>query len=424
MTDWSRRTFLQALAVSIPAVQTVQRSAVLAAPTVQDLPPACRIRTITAGVTLPDIRDLRPIDAALSALTRTREDFKRAGFEVQTIRVSTSPIMAGLDASQRDRALIALRALDQLLQAHDALGSIGPCSVDGRYDAALPPWVAELIRTTGRLNCSIRVASPQNGVYPGAARMAAEAMAALALATPGGIGNFRFAAAAHVPAGTPFFPVAYHDGPDALALGLESASLVEQGVTGAPSSQEATTRLQALLNRALAPIERLGVASAKREGRVYLGIDSSPAPSLDRSIGAALEALMRQPFGGHGTVEACAAVTAALRALTVKTCGYAGLMLPVLEDPVLARRASEGRYGLGDLLLFSSVCGTGLDVVPLPGDTPPDVLGGIVRDMAALAAKWAKPLSARLFLVPGKKAGETATFTDPLLTACRVLSAG
>ena len=42
----------------------------------------------------------------------------------------------------------------------------------------------------------------------------------------------------------------------------------------------------------------------------------------------------------------------------------AGLMLPVLEDPVLAKRAGEGRYGVQDLLLYSSVCGTGLDVVP------------------------------------------------------------
>jgi uncharacterized protein (UPF0210 family) len=135
---------------------------------------------------------------------------------------------------------------------------------------------------------------------------------------------------------------------------------------------------------------------------------------------------MRQPFGGHGTVDACATVTAAIRTLTVKTCGYAGLMLPVLEDPILARRASEGRFNLRDLLLFSSVCGTGLDVVPIPGDTPVEVLERIVRDTAALAARWTKPLSTRLFLVPGKKAGEMATRTlvlDPLIRRNLILTA-
>ena len=71
-------------------------------------------------------------------------------------------------------------------------------------------------------------------------------------------------------------------------------------------------------------------------------------------------------------------------------------MLPVMEDSTLARRAAEGRLTLDQLLLYSSVCGTGLDVVPLPGDTPQETLEAIVRDMAALSIKWHKPLSARL----------------------------
>src|SRR3989441_11886742 len=71
--------------------------------------------------------------------------------------------------------------------------------------------------------------------------------------------------------------------------------------------------------------------------------------------------------------------------LRVKTCGYSGLMLPVLEDPVLARRATEGRYSVRDLLLYSTVCGTGLDVVPLPGDTPADRLAALIADVAALS---------------------------------------
>jgi uncharacterized protein (UPF0210 family) len=90
---------------------------------------------------------------------------------------------------------------------------------------------------------------------------------------------------------------------------------------------------------------------------------------------------------------------------------------------VLARRASEGRFDLRDLLLFSSVCGTGLDVVPIPGDTPVDVVERIIRDTAALASRWDKPLSARLYLVPGKKAGERVEFSNPELTGCRVMSA-
>jgi uncharacterized protein (UPF0210 family) len=119
-------------------------------------------------------------------------------------------------------------------------------------------------------------------------------------------------------------------------------------------------------------------------------------------------------------LQACALITGALKALKVRACGYAGLMLPVLEDPVLAKRASEQRYGLQELLLYSTVCGTGLDVVPLAGDIAPDDLARIIGDVATLAARLRKPLSARLFPVPGHEAGDTVSFNDPLLTACRV----
>jgi uncharacterized protein (UPF0210 family) len=97
-------------------------------------------------------------------------------------------------------------------------------------------------------------------------------------------------------------------------------------------------------------------------------------------------------------------------------------MLPVLEDPVLAKRATEGRYTVQDLLLYSSVCGTGLDVVPIPGDTPVEVVARVIGDVATLATKLQKPLSARLFPTPGKKAGEMARFDDPFLTESTVLA--
>jgi len=154
-----------------------------------------------------------------------------------------------------------------------------------------------------------------------------------------------------------------------------------------------------------------------------VGIDTSPAPAKDRSIAAAIEALTRAPFGSTGTLEACSSITAALKSVSVQTCGYSGLMLPVLEDPLLAQRAGESRYTVRDVLLYSSVCGTGLDLIPIPGDTSPAVITGLLRDVAALSARLRKPLSARLFLVPGKKTGELARFTDPLLTDSVVMKA-
>ena len=191
---------------------------------------------------------------------------------------------------------------------------------------------------------------------------------------------------------------------------------MEHAFASTRAGEDATEKLRSALNEVLTPVEKLANEVAQRERRQYLGIDTSPAPAKDRSIAAAIEALTRTPFGSAGTLEACSIITAALKSVSVRTCGYCGLMLPVLEDPLLARRAGENRYSIRDVLLYSSVCGTGLDVVPIPGNTSPDSINGLLRDVASLATRLRKPLSARLFLVPGKKAGDLARFDDPVLT--------
>ena len=88
-------------------------------------------------------------------------------------------------------------------------------------------------------------------------------------------------------------------------------------------------------------------------------------------------------------------------------------MLPPLEDPVLAARWSEGTYDVDSLLAYSAVCGTGLDTVPLPGDVSEQQLAKIIGDVATLAFKWHKPLTARLIPVPGKRAGEQSGSFGP-----------
>jgi len=148
-----------------------------------------------------------------------------------------------------------------------------------------------------------------------------------------------------------------------------------------------------------------------------MGIDLSPAPSpaKDASMGAAIEELTKQPFGLSGTLTAAATLTAAIRDVKVKQTGYNGLMLPVLEDARLAERWSEGRVSVDALLAYSAVCGTGLDTIPLPGDTTAEQLSLTISDMASLSVKWHKALSARLMPITGKGWGETTDFANPFL---------
>mgnify|MGYP001170043895 CR=1 len=375
-----------------------------------------RVRTITAGVELTSALELDRVATAVAFLTRAKRTFENAGHEVQTVRVAVNPVIASLDPSARDTALEQLRRIDELVAAQGAIFNIGPILTTDRSDDSLVEWSQALVRTTRSISFSTAIATPDEGVLPKVAATTAKIMVALANALPDGLANFRFAAAANIPPGTPFFPVAWHQGPESFAIGLESASVVERAFTSMRTGEDATEILRSALNRVLTPVEQLANEIARSEQRQYLGIDTSAAPAKDRSIAAAVEAFTRTPFGSAGTLEACSIITAALKSVAVRTCGYSGLMLPVLEDPLLAQRAGENRYGIRDVLLYSSVCGTGLDVVPIPGNTSADSICGLLRDVAALATRLRKPLSARLFLVPSKKVGEMARFDDPVLT--------
>lgn len=147
-------------------------------------------------------------------------------------------------------------------------------------------------------------------------------------------------------------------------------------------------------------------------------------PSLDEggSVADAIECLdeVRGVFGGAGSLAAAAAITAALQSIPdIETTGYCGLMLPVLEDRRLAElgRAQNfnDRLSIQKLLCISSVCGVGIDTVPIPGNVTVDRLSSLILDVAALAGRWNKPLSCRVFPVPEGNAGDETTFDSPYM---------
>jgi uncharacterized protein (UPF0210 family) len=243
----------------------------------------------------------------------------------------------------------------------------------------------------------------------------------LAERTPRSQGNFHFAATALVPPATPFYPGSYHTGPGRqFAVALESANVVAEAFEASSEPREAAKALEAALGAHAQMVEAIARRVSLGTGWSYMGLDLSPAPLKNVSIGAAVEKFTGAKIGSGGTITAAALITDVLHSIPVKHAGYSGLMLPVLEDTVLAERWSEGALTLDALLAYSAVCGTGLDVVPFPGDVTVEQLERIIGDMASLAVKLDKPLSARLLLVASKKAGDRTEFSDPFLVNAKI----
>ncbi len=375
-------------------------------------------------MTLASLDDDGAIGDAVRRLETARSRYVGAGFPVQGLRIATQPLGGLCRRSGLDAALAAIRRLDRQLDAVDIDLSLGPLLTRDRPDQEFAAWAADLAAATRRTFWSVSIASPRSGIHEATVEVAAATIARLARVHPGGETNFRFAAGACIRPSTPFFPVAFHRGPAGFALALESASLVSEAFGSARSPAAAAEALAALLDERLQPIERLSTELARELAIRFAGIDLSPAPSLENSIVTPIETLSGGPFGAPATLAACAAVTRGLDRSRVRGCGYSGLMLPVPEDRRLAQRATESRFGVRDLLLYSSVCGTGLDLVPLPGATPESELRGLLLDVASLALRWRKPLAARLLPIPGREAGDPVDFENPHLTAAAVLSPG
>jgi uncharacterized protein (UPF0210 family) len=374
-----------------------------------------KIRAITAFINLDRAQYKEQVADALKMLKRAQTILESRGYQVQTIRVATQPFPEYAKGLTTEQAVAFFKEYDALAQKEKFAASIGPAMLNPGDSETQADLLAEILSNTKSLNASLVVAS-EDGVNWKAVGAAARVMKKLEESTQHSQGNFHFAAIAMVPPLTPFFPAAYHTGfGHQFAIALESANVVAAAFKDAPDLATAKQRLTDSLANSAFDIERHAGRIDQETGWAYMGIDLSPAPSGDVSIGAAIENLTAQPVGLSGTLTAAATITAAVKDVKVKQTGYSGLMLPVLEDTRLAQRWSEGRISIDALLSYSAVCGTGLDTVPLPGDISAEQLSLIIGDMASLAFRWHKPLSARLLPVLGKGWGEMTEFDDPFL---------
>jgi uncharacterized protein (UPF0210 family) len=350
-----------------------------------------------------------------------RAALQSAGLAVQTARLATQPL-SRLPVDPLDW-------LPELWGRCAAAGfeylSLGPIMADEPgADLRRLELIPELIRTTDAVFAGVLVGRRGTGLNLEAVSRTARVIRQIAHATPQGFGNLRLALLANVAPHSPFFPAAYHDGgPPAVALATESADLAVQAFSGGGSLDDVGERLVVSVESAARQMTAAIQPLAERWGFRFAGIDFSFAPFPDeaRSIGAAVERLGVEQFGAPGTLFAAAFLTACLRRARYPRCGFSGLMLPVLEDPTLAARSGAGLFTVNDLLLYSAVCGTGLDTVPLPGDVSEQELAGILLDVAALALRLDKPLTARLMPIPGARAGDLTRFDFSYFSNGRVL---
>ncbi|MDI3280451.1 MAG: PFL family protein [Bacillota bacterium] len=396
------------------------------------------IRTVTLGISLRDCAhpDLKVaarrikekiVRQAGNLLPVTQAIEEEFGLPIINKRVAVTPIAFLLDASPEGDPVLLAQALEEaavevgvnFIGGFSALVEKGFTPGDRRLIAAIP----EALASTERVCSSVNVASTRAGINMDAVALLGEIIVETARRTAdrSGLGCAKLVVFANAPEDNPFMAGAFH--------GLsEPEAVINVGVSGPGVVLRALQRLgPASLGEVAEAVKRtafkitrmgelVGREASRRLGVPFGVVDLSlaPTPAVGDSVAEILEAMGLERCGAPGTTAALALLTDAVKKGGAMASSYvgglSGAFIPVSEDAGMARAVAEGALTLEKLEAMTAVCSVGLDMVVLPGDTPPEAISGLIADEVAIGVINHKTTGVRVIPAPGKKAGDWVDF--------------
>lgn len=383
-----------------------------------------KIRSVTCFVNVDETLNTDALVEAGRLAATARELYEEVGMEVQVTRLATQPVNRIV---QNPAKLLPFARELELACDRNGIEFKGLGAVEAAArgaDLGLMSELGGIFGATKNVFAAVQIATLAEGINLRAVHATARVIRSLTDEIPEGLGNFRFAALANCRPGAPFFPAAFADGhPRSFSIATEAADLAVRAFSAADTLGRAREGLVDAIEHSAFKIVSGANSLEQQFGWKFNGIDFTLAPSVDieESIGTALERLTGNEFGQRSSLFATAFVTDCIRRANFPRAGFSGIFLPVLEDATIAARSHANNFSIDSLLLYSSVCGTGLDNIPLPGDVSADELAAILLDLATLAVRLDKPLTARLLPIPGGRVGDSTQFEFQWFTNARIM---
>jgi len=402
-----------------------------------------KIRAITIGQKVPFLTDDSFLESTMKEKFETffmfnreiTEKLENIGIKVQTKRICSQPILSyEQQLYQKNlnetlgRIHDQLTILERLIKSYD-LDYFAACTLladhqipkYGVYEKLFLNEVPQFIKRKEKFFTSLHVASTDNGINLSAIRSAAKIIKNLSEPDP--FNNLKFCLSSNVKPDTPFFPAAYHiSEKSSFGLALEMADEVVNAFDRSDTLDNAQINLRKRFNEIYETLVPLCEDVGNKYQIDFHGVDFSPAPypTKDKSIGTAFEKLNFEYFGAYGSLLGVALIKNAIPKRE-KVIGFSGFMPSVLEDYTIANSLSDNKIDLNTLLLYATICGTGLDCVPLPGDITEKELFYILLDLCIISIRLEKPLTARLMPIPGKKQGDPVDFDFEYFSSSKIM---
>ena len=244
-----------------------------------------------------------------------------------------------------------------------------------------------------------------------------------------GFNNFRLGFSFGLENETPFFPYSAVGDKEGFSVGLEyiEAMLEIISQNNRESLNNIRNKLITQLGNNFANIAKMCESIEEESGLEFLGIDLSiapyPYPLEDQSVIDLIEALgnigrsrgdTEFHAGMNGTIFLHTYITSIIKEIIkvsdFKVTGFNGVMYSVLEDSKLSKRYANGDIRVSDLLLTSTTCGCGIDMVPITGWGIHKSVSSLFFDIYALSNALNKPLALRILPIPNSRPGDLTEF--------------
>lgn len=388
---------------------------------------ATRIRAITVGINPEECHPAELTDR-LDAFYRIAElAFQDAGFPVQTRRLTLTPANV-TDAAGCYKLKSTLDTLDRVADHVGVRWLCQPFSGQMELSEEVIRIIVNMISQHPKVFAHFLVTENGN-IASGFSNSAAKAVLAISRLSNNGYDNFRVGIGANIKPNTPYFPFSYHEGATGFSLAVELIEHLVQAVDLCDHLSLALIRehLIATITPIIKEIDQAGIALEEQTGFIYKGQDISIAPYPDaiRSVAGLIEKLGPTHCGQSGTLMVTSLLTDVLKTAIMRTniryTGFNGVMFSPLEDRELANANNQRHLSMEKLMLYSTVCGCGIDMVPVPGDVFAEEINSLILDVAALSTVLQKPLGVRILPIPMKAANELTDFNHDFLTNTRIM---
>ena len=396
------------------------------------------IRTITMGISLYDCQSEDPahlcekvyerIVTRAGNLVRVGEEIeKKYGIPIINKRISVTPAALMLGNCSTDDAVMFAKTLDRAADAtgvnfiggFSALVQKGFSNGSRTLISAIPQALAE----TKQVCSSVNVASTKAGINMDAVAEMGRIIRRTAEATADkdSIGCAKLVVFANVPEDNPFMAGAFHGigEPECVVnVGVSGPGVVASAIRRAGDCD--LTAVAEVVKRTAFKITRVGQLVAQ-EAATMLGVpfgivdlSLAPTPAIGDSVAYILESMGLEKCGCPGTTAALAMLNDAVKKGGVMASshvgGLSGAFIPLSEDAGMISAAECGALSIEKLEAMTAVCSVGLDMIAIPGDTPAEVISGVIADEISIGVVNSKTTAVRLIPAIGRKVGDVVSF--------------